>query len=135
MRNIPSKGDKVIDSRDIIARIDDLISERESFNEEHEQTEVTSTWMDECSDDNEELRVLLALAEEGEGSPDWQHGETLIRDSYFETYAQELAEDCGMMTGSDKWPYTCIDWEKAADELKQDYSSIDFDGETYWIRS
>lgn len=30
------------------------------------------------------------------------------------------------------WPYNCIDWEKAANELKQDYSTVDFEGETYY---
>ena len=33
------------------------------------------------------------------------------------------------------WPFNCIDWEKAAEELQQDYMSIDFDGVTYWMRS
>lgn len=131
----PSNTDDIIDSQAVIARIEELISEREAFNEEHEQDESVSTWMDECPDDDAELKVLLQLAEEGEASTDWHHGETLIRGSYFETYAQELADDCGMLTGSEKWPLNCIDWEHAARELQYDYSSIDFDGVTYWIRS
>ena len=32
------------------------------------------------------------------------------------------------------WPNTCIDWDQAAGELKMDYSAVDFDGVTYWIR-
>lgn len=135
MRNIPSNGDNIIDSRDIIKRIEELELERDAIGEQMEEDGgiTLPEWLE--GEGGQELKVLLALAEEGSGSPDWSHGETLISDSYFETYAQELAEDCGMMTGGDKWPYTCIDWDKAADELKQDYSSIDFDGETYWIRS
>ena len=70
-----------------------------------------------------------------EGSPDWEHGETLIRDSYFEEYAQELAESCGMVNASAQWPARCIDWEQAASELKMDYMSVDFDGIEYWIRA
>ena len=28
----------------------------------------------------------------------------------------------------------CIDWDQAADELENDYSSFDFDGEEYLMR-
>lgn len=108
----------IIDSRDIIDRIDYLESE-ENRTEEEEA----------------ELKALQALAEEGEGSPDWKHGETLIRDSYFEEYAEELANDIGAVNSKASWPNNCIDWEKAADELKQDYFSVDFDGIDYWIRA
>jgi len=76
---------------------------------------------------------LQALEAEAEGYSDWRHGAQLIADSYFEKYAQELAEELGQV--SDSWPFSCIDWEKAADELKQDYTSVDFDGVTYWVRS
>lgn len=108
---IPTNRDDVIDSRDVIKAID---------------------WLDE---DDEDRKALEALAEEAEGSPDWNHGETLIRDSYFEDYARELAEDTGMIKGDESWPLNCIDWEEAADLLKEDYFSVDFDGVEYWIRN
>jgi len=108
---IPTNRDDVIDSRDVIAAID---------------------WLDE---DDEDRKALEALAEEAEGSPDWQHGETLIRDSHFEEYAEELARDTGMLEGANDWPLRHIDWEAAADELKEDYFSVDFDGVEYWIRN
>lgn len=82
-----------------------------------------------------ELKSLLALAEEASGSPDWSHGEALIRDSYFEDYARELADDIGAINSDAGWPTCHIDWEAAADALKQDYTSVDFDGVEYWIRS
>lgn len=147
-RNTPSNMDDIIDSRDIISRIADLESERDDFmpdtedgipdDEDIDATTVASraaSWAEENEDDAAELKILLALAEEGESSSDWPHGETLIRDNYFETYAQELADDCGMLTGREKWPLNCIDWEKATRELQDDYTSIDYDGVTYWIRS
>ena len=114
--NDPSNSDDVIDSRDVIERIDDL----EGTDDEDEKAE---------------LKVLEALAEEGEGSPDWRHGETLIRDSHFEDYARELAEDIGAIKGDESWPLNCIDWKEAAELLQQDYFSVDFDGVDYWIRS
>jgi len=110
--------DDVLDSRDIIERIELL----ESL-EDRDELEA------------EELTALKALTEEASGSPDWSYGETLIRDSYFQNYAQELAEDCGMLKDATSWPLTCIDWEQAARELQYDYTSAEFDGVTYWIRS
>jgi hypothetical protein len=89
----------------------------------------------EDSSDWDEYRALKAFAEEAEGyCSDWRHGETLIRDSYFETYAQELAEDIGAINANASWPNNCIDWEQAARELQTDYTSAEFDGVTYWFR-
>ncbi len=120
------RGDKeitnsadVIDSRDIIERIKYLEIDEENGTDE----------------DKAELKALKELAEEAEGyCGDWKYGATLIRDSYFEEYAEQLAEDIGAIQKGASWPNTCIDWEKAADELKQDYTCVDFDGVDYWVR-
>jgi len=141
-----SNADDVIDSRDVIARIEELESElTDAFEGETLEDRGTfKEWLEEISGDNahtlqdaaNELLPLLALAEEAEGyAADWRHGETLIRDSYFERYAMELADECGMMNKSDSWPYTCIDWERAARELQYDYTSVEFGDVMYWIRS
>lgn len=85
-------------------------------------------------DELAELDALLALASEASDyASDWEHGETLIRDTYFEEYAQELADDIGGAK-PDVWPYTHIDWEAAARDLQQDYTTVSFDGVDYWIR-
>ena len=168
----------VIDSRDVIARIEELEDLRDSAemdaksqNEELDElerelagaeTEEDKEAIQEKIDDHpgratkvfsndgkreyyasddfgedeeEELHILLDLQDECEGYSDWRHGETLIRDSYFTEYAQQLADDLGYIKKDVNWPYDCIDWEKAADELKTDYTSVDFDGVEYWIRS
>lgn len=125
----PTNHDDIIDSRDVIARIEELESEREIAKEDDSGPDAWD------AANGEELRALKALADEAEGCADWRHGEALIRDSYFETYAQELADDCGMINSDSTWPNNCIDWEKAARELQMDYTSVDFDGVTYWIRS
>lgn len=140
--NSVDNSQDVIDSRNVIARIETLESERLDLASAVDQavgdaaTEAETTLRDwDNSEEAEELSVLKALAEEGEGSPDWSHGETLIRDSYFEEYAEQLADDIGAIDRTANWPLNCIDWGKAADQLKADYSSVDFDGTTYWIRS
>lgn len=111
-------GQDIIDSRDVITRIDDL----ESIEERDEDEET-------------ELKNLKALAEEAEDCPDWPYGAALIRDTYFVEYAEQLAEDIGAINQGATWPNDCIDWDRAAEQLQQDYTSVEFDGETYWIRS
>jgi hypothetical protein len=86
-------------------------------------------------EEQEELEALEALAAQCEGYGDWEHGEALIRGSYFEEYAQELAEDIGAIDRNASWPNTCIDWEQAARELAMDYTQVDFDGVTYLMRA
>jgi hypothetical protein len=111
-------GQDIIDSRDIIARIEEL----DSLDERDE-------------DEAKELTILRKVADQGEGYGDWEYGEGLIRESYFETYAQELAEDIGAIGKDMQWPLSHIDWEAAAEELKMDYTEIDFDGITYYMRA
>ena len=111
-----TNSEDVIDSREIIDRI--------AYLEDSED-----------ADEIEERAALVALAEQAEGyAPDWQYGETLIRDSYFKDYAMELAEDIGAIDSNASWPNTCIDWDQAARELQMDYTSVEFAGVTYWIR-
>lgn len=94
---------------------------------------------DECDnlddDERNELSELAELCDQADGyCEDWEHGATLIRDCYFEDYARELAEDCGMVPDGIAWPLTCIDWKQAARELRMDYTSVEFNGVTYWVR-
>lgn len=121
MADHPTSNDDIIDSRDVIARIEEL----ELFDEDDELDE----------DDREYLKALKELADEAEGYGDWSHGETLIRHSHFVEYAEQLAEDIGAVSESASWPNNCIDWDQAAEELKVDYMSVDFDGVEYWMRA
>jgi antirestriction protein len=60
---------------------------------------------------------------------------TMIPVDDFADYAQELAEDIGAIDGDAKWPVYCIDWERAARELKMDYASVRVNGTTYYFRA
>jgi len=86
-------------------------------------------------DEANEYKQLRDLAEQAEGYSDWKDGATLIRESYFKDYAQQLAEDIGAVNADATWPNNCIDWDQAARELEVDYTQVDFDGVTYLIRS
>jgi hypothetical protein len=137
MTNV-TKYDNIIDSSDVIARIEELESEQEDLLDGHLFDDLApkdqADFLEWEEENGHELDTLRKLADEAKESPDWQHGETLIRDSYFQEYAQDLAEDCGMIPKDNAWPCTCIDWERAARELQMDYFSVEFDGIVYWIR-
>jgi len=156
-----SNTDKIIDSRDVIKRCEELADEREALADElteaiqalndfdaedddptalptleetaKEAREALEEWDAENGD---ELKALKDFCEEGESnSSDWQHGETLIHEDYFQEYAQQFADDIGAIDAKAHWPICHIDWEAAAEALKQDYAEIEWDGETYLIRS
>jgi hypothetical protein len=147
------RGNDIIDSRDVIARIaelegfrDDAIERAKELRESTDEDAAADIWQDEdgteygVTDDwdestEEEYRALTSLESEAEGyCSDWRHGATLIADSYFEEYAEQLAEDIGAIDPNARWPLNHIDWVAAANELKQDYTSVDFDGTEYWVR-
>ena len=104
------------DSRDAQDRIDELEAE---------------DGLDE--DAQEELTALLQLKEETEGAG-WEYGIGFIADDHFENYAMYLAEDIGAIDQNARWPNNHIDWEAAAEDLKSDYSTVEFMGTTYWYR-
>lgn len=111
----------IFDSRDVIERIAELEGMRD----------------DGAIDDDEaaELVTLAAFASEAEGyAADWLYGEAFIADDYFETYARDLADDIGAIDRNAAWPLTHIDWTAAAADLRQDYTSVDLDGRTFWTR-
>jgi len=130
-----SNNDEVIDSRDIIKRIEELEDRLEELNDPDATEPLAEDEQTEKEEVEQELKALHTLEEEASGSPDWQCGETLVRDSYFAEYAEQLAEDTGAISREAQWPLNCIDWEEAAEQLKQDYMSADFDGVEYWIRA
>lgn len=123
---------ETIDSRDIIARIEELEAERDTY--DGERGEERDPWTAVYPEDAAELAVLHKLATEAEGyAADWHHGEVLIRDDYFTDYARELLEDCGTIPRDLPW-WVEIDWEATARNVRADYTAVDFDGVTYWIR-
>ena len=127
----------VIDVRDIIARVLELRDERDEYNEKMGSPDA---WDGVPDGEPEELAMLEDILSElaGYGGDEEFDGDwypvQLVAGSYFQEYAQDLAEDCGMVDTNARWPMNCIDWEQAANELQYDYSSIEIHGSTYWYR-
>ena len=122
MRDISNSAD-VFDSRDVDARIEELTDLIDAA--------YVADGEDNWDDERAELVLLTKLREDADCS-EWKHGLTLIRDSYFRTYAEEMAEDIGAIPKDASWPACHIDWEAATEALQQDYTSVEYDGVTYW---
>jgi len=131
----------IIDSRDVIERIEELESELEDLESEIDDTNIE---IDQAKKDLEgwkelnleELEALKKLEDEAEGSPDWSYGEQLISESYFTNYCQELCQDIGDIPKELPWYIADhIDWDGVAREIKMDYMEVDFDGVSYFIRA
>ncbi len=115
-----------LDSRDIIARIEDL--------------ECADDESPLSADDAEELAQLKALADECEGYADWNHGEQLIRTDCFVSYIEDLIKDCYELPkemDSGKWPFChmVMDYEAAAKQAEDDYAEVRLMGHDYFIRN
>jgi hypothetical protein len=150
-----------IDVRDIIARFEELEKIRESYVEAIEDLESVADDTDADADERkafadlegaradliswdnspmgQELQTLTVLLADLEGNggdeqwcDDW-YPITLIRDSYFQTYAKELIEDCGDIP-RDLPDYIEIDWQATAENIRVDYTPSEIDGVTYWYR-
>ena len=150
MTNAISNLDDTIDSRDVIARVEELEAEESELQQEIDEKEDQYTpeeltknpapvivakealkeWRE--SEEGQELIALKVLAAQGEDyAPDWEYGALLIHEDYFETAMDEMLEDCGDIP-RDLPSYLTITVDYAA--LKQDYTELDFDGQTYYIR-
>jgi hypothetical protein len=137
-----SNADDIIDSRDIIKRIEELSGAFEAAGidpkkliasaEDYDSQGLAED--DPAHDYAEELAILRELESVAQGSGDWGCGETLIRETYFRDYAEQFASDIGAVDNEAKWPLNHVDWDAAAQELKQDYSEVEFDRVTYYIR-
>lgn len=147
MKNAISNMGDTIDSRDIIDHIAELEDTRDSLqtayddavfdNQDNEELAAMITARDELdawnnSGEAEELRILNALQDEAAGySPDWTYGSQLIRESYFEQAMDEMIEECYELPKDlPFWMTISYDY----DALKQDYTEVDFDGVTYYVR-
>lgn len=95
-----------------------------------------------CFPESEEAERLKAL-EELEGqfftslSEYVKNETTAIPEFEFAEYAEQLADELGYLDDNttSRWPFNHIDWEDAADDLKQDYIEFEWENTTYLVRS
>ena len=120
----------IIDTREIIERIEEIEAELDDI-----PADGTNADSDERAELVDERAELRDFADELRSyAVDFDYGATVIRDSYFEDYARELAESIGAISEGAEWPLRHIDWAAAAEELQQDYSAVEWRGVTFWVR-
>jgi antirestriction protein len=125
----------IIDLRDLAKELRELrdLCEPEPLVEEAQHA-LGADPLDE--EQRARLEALEAL-ERDLGGDLHRHAEnepTAIPEDEFEEYAQELAEEIGALPKDAKWPANHIDWHAAANELRVDYRTVEFDGVTYLVR-
>ena len=128
-----SNTQDIIDSRDVIERIEELENEIENLIEEATESEENYEDDEEYWELKEELDTLLDLQEQCNYG-DWKYGEALIHEDYFVEYVEDMLKDIGYLPNDVPW-FIEIDWDKTAENIKMDYTEVNFDGETYYIRS
>ena len=131
-----NNGQDVMDSRDVLERVEELETEIEDLDGSESDLGDFVSLADDIEGLKAELKPIKAFADElTDATAEAIHGEPVIRDSFFTAYAQDLAEDVGVLPALTAWPMNCIDWDEAASELKVDYTEVEFDGVSYFIRS
>lgn len=107
--------------------VDADLDELEAFLQEEENEELTDRLDSDCeelvNDAREVQEFIDALGVD----------ETAIHEDHFAEYAKTYAEDVHGID-ADEWPFTQIDWDEAAEELKMDFQSHSFAGIEYYFR-
>lgn len=114
---------QILDSRDLEKEAEDLRERRDDPD------------LNDPLDEEEECRLEAIEALADMGIPDWAYGAQLIHEDSFEDYARDYAESIGAIEEDGRWPTYHIDWEAAANDLKQDFTEVEFDGSTYYVHA
>lgn len=133
---IPDNTYDIIDSREVLKAIEFLEDDAEGiWNDQYPQLVPLLEWTRTEYDYATELNQLMEFSVDASEVEDWAYGAIFVRDSHFVDYAKQYASDIGAIDVAADWPHTFIDWAAAAQELKDGYTSYEFDGVTYWARS
>lgn len=128
---IDTTAPESFDSREVIARIEEL----EAFLENANDPELSDADREDALDefDVDEYEALTELRDEADHLSDWEHGETFIREDAFTDYAMEMLQDVGYLP-ADLPGWVVIDEDATADNMKVDYNEFEFMGTTYFAR-
>jgi DNA repair exonuclease SbcCD ATPase subunit len=119
---IKGKSDNEVE--ELQEELEELTTYRDELEEELAKTEELDI------DEEKELEELEALQDEISG---WRDGICLISECDFTEYCQEMLDDCGDIP-KNLPSYIVIDWEQTVDNLRADYSEVEYQGTTYLWR-
>lgn len=117
----------IIDVRDIIARVEELEAQ---MPDNDNDVRNWADW-DEYVKLTDILEELKGCGGDEQWRGDW-YPVTLICESHFTEYAEQLVCDCYDLSALPSFVH--IDWELTAREVAHDYCEIDVDGFTYFFR-
>ena len=118
------------DFLEVFPQYEDMTDTFEDIRLDEEEIE---SWRDKWQTELEVIEDINEL-ENSVGS-EWSYGVTLIDEDDFQDYCEELVSDIGDLP-KDLPSYISnnIDWEGIAEDLKVDYSEVEFRGTTYLFR-
>jgi antirestriction protein len=108
--------------------------------------DITNTFEDICFEEEEiqswkedwldEIVTITDIEKlEDEVGSEFDYGVTLIDEDDFEEYCEELVSDIGDLPRDlPSYISNNIDWSGVADDLRVDYSAVNFRGTTYLFR-
>lgn len=136
----------IIDTRDLIEKRDELKqsildSFLETFEHYEDRTECfddilfeeeeIQSWKEDLEDEFEQIEEINKI--EDEIGSEFDYGCTLVSKDYWEEYVENLLKDCGYISKNlPSWIE--IDWEATANNVKQDYTEVEYQGQTYYGR-
>lgn len=126
------QGEDIIDVRDVIARVEELREIRDNAIEVagEEGHEMSAEEAEELAKLEELLSDMCGYGGDEQWEGDW-YPVTLIKESYFEQAMDDMVADCyDIPKNLPSFMTITLDY----DALKQDYSEVDFEGDTYYYR-
>ncbi len=138
-----------LDTRDLAEKREELKEQiLDSFLETFEQyAEQTETFEDILFDEEEieswkadwqeELDEIVEIdrVEDEVCNGEFDNGTTLISEYDFQEYCEDFTRDCGYLPRD--LPFYIennIDWSGIADDMRQNYSEVEYQGRTYLFR-
>ena len=136
-----------LDTRDLVERREALKQEildsflenfphyeemTESFEDIRFEEEEIESWKEDFEDELKEIEEINTI-EDDLGS-EFEYGVTLVDVDDWEEYVEELLEDIGYIP-KDFPSWIEIDWGATADNVRQDYIEVDYQGNSYLGRA
>jgi len=138
-----------LDTRDLIDERDTAMQTiLDAWNEQFEDNQVeefedidltdeslnTEDFQQQFDDEYTTINEINTLEDEISSS-EWEYGLFLVDEDDFQEYCEELVSDIGdLPTDLPSYIANNIDWEGVAEDLKVDYSEVEFRSTTYLYR-
>ena len=137
----------ILDTRDLSKRREELKEEildsflenfphyqemTESFEDIRFEEEEIQSWKEDSEDELKEIEEIDTI--ENELGSEFDYGVALVDVDDFEEYVEDLLDELGYIP-KDFPSWIEIDWEATANNVRQDYTEVEYQGNSYLGRS